>query len=133
MKKNRKARQGVVVVELAIALPVLMLLIFGTLEICNMIKLKQSLTVATYESAIITLVPGATTAEVQAAMAQVFLDRGVTGATVTIAPSNFTSAPAGTPVAVSATANLAPNSVVFSGLFGNASTSAKAVFMKDLD
>ena len=130
---NKRNAKGAVVVELAVSLPVLLLVIFGTLEICNMIKLKQSLTIAAYEGAIISTIPGATASDIQQASQQVLTDRGVNMGNVVVSPSNFQSQPSGTAVTVTANAMYSQNSVVLSGIFGTMNTQAKVVFMKDLD
>ena len=46
-------------VELAICLPVLILLLFGTIEACAIIYLNQSLKIAAYEGARVSLIPTA--------------------------------------------------------------------------
>jgi len=43
-------RAGAAVVEMAIVLPILMIVVFGTLEVCERMMLRQSATVAAYES-----------------------------------------------------------------------------------
>ncbi len=49
--KLRRARRGVAAVEFAVCLPVIVLLVFGSIEASSFIFLKQSLHVAAYEAA----------------------------------------------------------------------------------
>ncbi len=49
MSDKRMTRRGVATVELALCLPVLALLVFGSIEAASFIFLKQSLQVAAYE------------------------------------------------------------------------------------
>ena len=47
--QHRATRRGVAAVELAVCLPVIILLVFGAIEASSFIFLKQSLNVAAYE------------------------------------------------------------------------------------
>ena len=48
---RRRARRGAAVAEAAFCIPVIIILMFGTLEICAGYNLKESLTIAAYEGA----------------------------------------------------------------------------------
>jgi len=56
---GRAPRRGVATVELAVCLPVLALLVFGSIEAASFIFLKQSLQVAAYEGIREAIRPGA--------------------------------------------------------------------------
>lgn len=47
--RPRRTRRGAAAVEFAVCLPVLVLLVFGSIEACSYIFLKQALHVAAYE------------------------------------------------------------------------------------
>ena len=64
--KNRKHRQGVATVELAFVLPAFIALVFGAIEICQRLHVKQSALVAAYEACRVATRPISDTAEVQA-------------------------------------------------------------------
>ncbi len=49
MKTRKRQRSGSVVVEVAVCLPLIVLLVFASVEACTMIYLKQSLTVSACE------------------------------------------------------------------------------------
>ena len=49
-RRTRSARYGVATVELAIVLPVLIALVFGSIEICQRLYVKQSTLIAAYEA-----------------------------------------------------------------------------------
>ncbi len=99
-------------VELAMCLPVIMLLVIGTVETCSMIFLKQSLAIAAYEGARTAVIPNATTEQVQAACKQVLTDRKVVDATVTVKPSNIAILKPGDFVDVTVVAPCSANSIV---------------------
>ncbi|MEO2047664.1 MAG: TadE/TadG family type IV pilus assembly protein [Pirellulales bacterium] len=86
MSKNRgplrcyhSTRQGVAAAELAVCLPVLVLLVLAMIESCTMIFLKQSLTVTAYEGVRTVLQERAVAADVQKTCQQIFADRRVQG------------------------------------------------------
>jgi Flp pilus assembly protein TadG len=106
------ARRGVAAAELAVCLPIVVLLVLATIEACSMIFLKQSLTAASYEGVRTALVKDATTNDVQAACNQILSDRRIDGATVTVTPPNVAALEPGDLVAVTVTAPCAANSVI---------------------
>jgi len=65
MTKTRTPRAGAVIVEMAICLPILILLIFGTIELAGSIFLKQTLTSAAHEGALFGMQIGATEEEIR--------------------------------------------------------------------
>lgn len=98
--------------ELAVCLPVVVLLVLATIEACTMVFLKQSLTIASYEGVRTALVDGSTAQDVQAACNQILSDRRIDGATVSIQPSDIPSLVPGDFVDVTITAPCGPNSVL---------------------
>lgn len=63
--RNRKNRQGVATVELAFVLPAFIALVFGSIEICQRLHIKQSALVAAYEACRVATRPNSETAAVQ--------------------------------------------------------------------
>ena len=88
-RRSRPPRDGIAAVELAICLPVIVLLVLGLIETCTMTFLKQSLAVAAYEGAHTALKPDATAAEVRQTCQQILQDRRVKGASINISPSDL--------------------------------------------
>lgn len=124
-------RHGAVAVEMAVVLPVLLLLIFGIIESCNLIYLKQSLTVAAYEGARASIAEGNTDVEVQSRANQIINDRKVKSSTLTVTPSNFTAAPYGTYIAVEVSAPYSANSIIPGWFFGSTTLKSKVRMMKE--
>ena len=81
--------RGVAAAELAVCLPVVVMLVVATIEACSALFLKQSLTAAAYEGVRTAIEENATTKNVQAACDQILADRKIQGAKVTIKPSNI--------------------------------------------
>jgi Flp pilus assembly protein TadG len=125
---QRNAR-GVAAAELAVCLPIVVLLVVATIEACSAIFLKQSLTVAAYEGVRMALVEGATVSNVQTACNQVLADRKIEGATVSVSPVGIEALQPGDYVDVTVTAPCSENSVVPANFYRGRTLSATASMM----
>lgn len=131
-RRKPHPRSGAALTEFAVVLPVLVLMFFATIEACGMINLEQSLKVAAYEATRIALVPGTNAGNVTAAAQQVLDDRDITGGNVSISPSNFTTAAAGTYISVTVTAPANGNSLVGAWFYGGKTLTSTVTMMKEL-
>ncbi len=77
-------RRGTAVTELAICLPVISMVFFGSIEMCNVIHMKQSLIEASYVGALIGSQPLATEAAIVQRVQTVLTARNIAGANVTV-------------------------------------------------
>ncbi|MEL7500156.1 MAG: TadE family protein [Planctomycetota bacterium] len=77
-------RHGAAMVEMAICLPVLVLLVWGTIEIANSIHAKQVLLSAAHEGAMLAQQPSVTDTEVLSKVNAVLTARQVDGCTITL-------------------------------------------------
>ena len=127
---NQK-RRGIAAMEFAVCLPILLVLVIGTIEACSMIYLKQSMSTAAYEGARASLKPGATTTEVTDACNRILTPRKVAGATITVSPTGFTTQPAQTWITVRITANGGANSVVAGWFYDSLTIDGQATMMKE--
>ncbi|MEM9354248.1 MAG: TadE/TadG family type IV pilus assembly protein [Planctomycetota bacterium] len=103
-------RRGVEATELALTLPVVVVLVFGALEVCEVVFLKQSLTVTTYEGSRLAARRWTTTADVTSLCDAILEGRRVTNATVTVTPAEIELLPRGTPITVTVRAPFSSNS-----------------------
>lgn len=117
--------------EFAVCLPILLVLIIGTIEACSMIYLKQSLSIAAYEGVRASIRASATSADVTAACTQILDDRNVQGANITVTPSSFQSKPVGTWITVRVDATGANNSVISGWFYDSLVVDAEATMMKE--
>ncbi|MEQ9410409.1 MAG: TadE/TadG family type IV pilus assembly protein [Fuerstiella sp.] len=62
-RKQSPARRGSACIEAAVTLPLLLTLVFGSIEASNAIFMKQSLTIAAYESAKVLTKSGGTSSD----------------------------------------------------------------------
>lgn len=85
--KNRNKRLGAAIVEMAICLPLIVLLTFGTIELASGLFLKQTLTSAAHEGALAGMRADATEATVRERVELILAIREVEDCTITITPS----------------------------------------------
>lgn len=88
--KSKSDRRGATTVELAIVLPVLLMIVFGAIEFSRLNMLKHLASVAAYEGARHGIVPGATAEEVEAKVNAILSAGDVASATITTTPDTIT-------------------------------------------
>lgn len=82
LTSRSSSRRAAAAVETALLMPLLVLLAFGSIELSNMVFLKQSLSIAAYEGARMATRPGATQAQANTRIQEVLASRNVTSYTV---------------------------------------------------
>lgn len=97
-------RQGVIAVEAALTLPLMFLLLFGSIEITNGIFVSQALATAGYEGAREASRPGSTAAMVNQRIDEILRSRGIRDYQVSLDPSPALNTPRGVPITVTVTA-----------------------------
>jgi hypothetical protein len=107
--RNRQAaksvqRKGAAIVELAMVLPLLLLLLMGTIEACAALHLQQSIDIASYEAVRTGLLPKSSPGLVQLTAEKFLKTRNTKGATISITPANFETAAIGTTITVTISA-----------------------------
>lgn len=127
----RIKRRGSVVVEMAFCLPLIVLLILGTIESCSMIFLKQSLTIASYEGARRALEPGAMASDVEAVINQVLSDRRIVDGTVQITPNDFQNAFTGDSIEIVVTAPCETNRIIPMKFYAGQSITGTTTMLKE--
>jgi hypothetical protein len=128
-RPSRRPRWGAATAELAVCLPVVVLLVVATIEACSAIFLKQSLTVSAYEGVRTALEEGATTVSVEDTCNRILAERRVQGAEVTVRPTDIASLEPGDFVDVTVSAPFTANSVVPARFYRGRSLSATASMM----
>lgn len=132
-RSNRRAsnRRGLAVVELAVCLPVIILIIFASIEACSLIFLQQGLQTAAYETARFAVTPKSRSATAITRGEQVLNDRAIRAATVELSPSDMERTAPGTLVVASVQASLGANRVMPDFFYGNQQLTATATMMKE--
>jgi hypothetical protein len=112
-------------------MPVIVLVVLATIEACAMIFLQQSLSIAAYEGARVALAPKAEAANVEYQCELIMQDRNVEGGTVSVSPTSFAEAPAGTWISVETRAPFDQNSLVGGWLFSSRTLTAVVQMVKE--
>ncbi|WP_197452433.1 TadE family protein [Rosistilla carotiformis] len=76
-KLRKSNRQGAAVVEMAICLPVLITLTVATIDVCSVMFLKESLSIAAYEGARVGIARGGTNELATARVKEILNERGI--------------------------------------------------------
>jgi TadE-like protein len=106
------ARRAVAAVELAVCLPLLVLLVMASIEACTMIFLDHSLTISSYEGVRAGINYDGTNADVLARCKQIIDQRSIKGAKISINPANVANVPRGEAIAVTVTAPCDANMII---------------------
>lgn len=111
-----KARTAIATVELAICLPLLALIVFGSIQATNLIFLQHATTAAVYEGSLEMAKSNATNATVQARIQQVLDARTVINSSIAILPAGtkISETPPGTLLTLEVSADVRSNLSIFS-------------------
>ncbi len=109
---QESTRRAAAAAELAICLPLIVFLLLASLEACSMIFLDHSLTITSYEGVRVAINYDGTNAAVLARCNQIITDRGVTGASVAISPTNVANASRGDHVTITVSAPCNANALL---------------------
>jgi Flp pilus assembly protein TadG len=139
MRKHKTSfsdsRSGIAATELAVCLPaclpILVLLIMGTIDACSMIYLKQTHSVAAYEGARASLRHNAVTSDVSDACKQILTPRNVNAATISVTPSDFDTQPVQTWITVTVSASGGSNSIMPGWFYDTVVVTGTATMMKE--
>ena len=131
MNRTRRSAQrcaGTAVVELALCLPVLVLVLVATLDACTMFHVQQSMKIAAYEGTRVGIVPGAEAVNVQFQCETLLDTQGVNGYTITMTPADLSTLSQGDFFSVQIDADFDQNALA-GGLY-NGKTLTKSVTLR---
>lgn len=109
--RPRSDRRGTAAVEFAVCLPLIVTLVFASIEAANSVYLKQTLTTAAYEGAREASRTGGLHNDAVAAAQAVLDAKGVSGYTISITPTVSLATASGTQVTVTVTAPASANAI----------------------
>jgi hypothetical protein len=122
-------RDAVAVVELAVCLPVLVVLLVATIESCVMLQLQQNLAVTAYEGARVGIIPGMDAGTVEFQCQLLLDDRNINAYTITLDPVDPQTMSMGDEFTVTIDADCAANSVI-GGMFFDGKAISESVVMR---
>jgi len=126
-----RRRTGLASSELAVCLPVIILMVFGMIESCTMIFLQQSLTISAYEAARKAIDHDGSNPIVLAACEQVLQDRNIEGYQIDISPANVSQVDPGTYITITVSASCDDNSCMNGWFYQNHELRSRVVMMKE--
>ena len=126
-----RQRTGGALVEFAVCLPLMVLLIFASLEGANLLFVRQAVVQAAYEAAKSVAKPDGTVANARLLGEQVLVARNLGQHQITFIPSDAETAPRGTPVTVQVEVNSNSRDILGIGPFRNLVIQAEAVMAKE--
>ena len=130
MKSSRKQRIGAAVVEFAVCLPLIMLIVLGTIEAGSLLFLKQTLVQAAYEGAKVAIASGDET-RVNQAVGAVVASRNLNNVQVQFTPSDIANVPAGETITITISAPGDSNSFIPFGPFENQIVQTSASMVRE--
>ena len=130
-RRSRSRRWGAATVELAVCLPVLVLLVFSSIEACNMIFLRNSLSACSYEGIRVAIKDEATNGDVNKRCQAILDSRNISGTTITLDPSNVKLVDKGDPITVTVAATCDANSVMPPWFFGGRALASSSSMVKE--
>lgn len=84
-------RRGAAIVEVALTLPILVLICLATIDTCRVIFVRQSAKLAAFECARIGIIPGVTRTQLQQLCATFMASRAVSQASVSLSVADLSS------------------------------------------
>jgi len=125
-------RRGNATIELAITLPLMAIIVLGSVEVCSQIYAKQAIESVAYECVRVAISSGATDAQVQAKATQILNSRGIKNGTLVTKPASINNVKRGKEITVTVTAPAASNSMSVTSFVKQGTIEAACVMVKEL-
>ena len=132
-RKRRKSNRhsGLAATEMAVCLPVVVLVVVASIEACSLIFLQQAIQTTAYETARFAVAPLSTSANAVARGTQVLTDRNVSGGTIAINPALVENVDRGTLVVSTVEAPLSANRLLPEFFYGDQTMTATVTMMRE--
>ena len=128
---HARKRRGVAAVEFAVCLPVIVLLVFGSIEASSFIFLKQSLSVAAYEGIREAIRDGASNASAIERAENILNARQVEDFNISILGGDVQTTPRGTAIVIEVSAPTETNSPLAGSFVNNRTLVSRVVMVKE--
>jgi len=126
-------RRGTAMVEVAVCLPVIIILVFGSIELAHYIHLKQDLTICAYEAAKVAAKEGKSQQDVLNRFNEIVIAKKLQNVTLSIAPNLNGHLVPGDQITVIATAPAESNKVMPVRYFQGRNLSATVVMVRQMN
>lgn len=130
-RSKSRNREGAALIEFAVCLPVLFILVLGSMEATSAIFVRQALTTSAYEGIREATLAGGTTADATARAQSILTVRNIRGSTIRFQPADVRSVLRGEPVAIEVSAPFAANGTFFGNVIADRTTTVRTVMVKE--
>ncbi|MCA9131855.1 MAG: pilus assembly protein [Planctomycetales bacterium] len=117
VRSGNKIRRGAAIIEVALALPLLVLVALSTVDTCSVIFLRQSAKIAAYECARVAIIPGVRQEDIQLQCDAIMAHRHIQDYTLNLSVEDLTSLSRGDLLQVSVSIPANTNSLVTSWFY----------------
>jgi hypothetical protein len=124
-------RKGAALVEFAVCLPVLMVLVLGSMEATSAIFVRQALTTSAYEGIREAVRPSGSTVTATNRAQAILTARGIRSSSIRLLPADIRNVPRGEPVTIEVSAPFAANSTFFGKVIADRTTTVRTVMTKE--
>ena len=124
-------RSGVAAAEMAICLPLIVMLVLASLEACTMIFLHHGLAIASYEGVRIAINYDGTNSEVIDRYETIVDSRNIQGSTIQLDPANCAQVERGNTITVTVSAPCDQNGLIPPWFFGGQTLSSRTTMVKE--
>ncbi len=131
IRQKAAQRKGAALVEFAVCIPVIMILILGSIEATSAIFLKQSLTTAAYEGIRESIRRGATTTDATNKATNILNQRRVRDFDITFNPPDVESLDRGTIITIEINAPIGNNSPFIGKVIPDRELTVRTVMVKE--
>jgi len=130
-RRRSRLRRAAAAAELAICLPLIVMLMLASIETCSMIFLRHSLTISAYEGARVAIDYDGTTANAMARCNEILAARAVSDASISIVPTTVQNVPRGQSIAITVSAPCDSNNIIPPWYYGGKTLSATMTMVKE--
>ncbi len=130
--RARRPRYGNAAIELAVTLPMMATIIFGSVEVCSQIYTKQAIESAAYECARVAISSGATEDDVEEKMEEILKARNIKEAKLKVKPDDLEDAERGERITIRISAPAKENSMSLTRFIKQGTIEAECVMIKEL-
>jgi Flp pilus assembly protein TadG len=128
---RRGQRKGAALVEFAVCIPVILILVLGSMEATSAIFVRQALTTSAYEGIREAIRLGAQTDIALGRADSVLTARQIRSSQVRFEPADISTAPRGSLIAIEVSAPYAANSPFFGNVIRDRTTTVRTVMVKE--
>ncbi len=130
-RKRQIPRKGAALIEFAVCLPVIMILILGSMEASSAIFVRQALTTSAYEGIREAVRISGNTANATRRAQAILKARQIRSSTIVFTPGDVQAAPRGSNIVLEVSAPYRVNSPFFGNVIADRVTTVRTVMVKE--